>query len=95
MDPARPRLRRIALWLYSAQVLLNVLWSALFFTMHRPDLALIEIAVLDLVLLGMVVTFARLDRLAGALLLPYLLWLGLATAINIEVVRLNAPFTAG
>ena len=46
-------------------------------------------AVLDAVVLAMVVSYGRLDRRAGACIVPYALWLGLATAINVWIVRVH------
>jgi tryptophan-rich sensory protein len=75
-----------ALMLYGAQCVLNVGWSLLFFTMQRPDIALWELVALDASLLGMVWTYGRISRLAALLLLPYLGWLILSTAINVWIV---------
>lgn len=79
-----------ALMLYGAQFVLNVGWSLLFFTMQRPDIALWELVALDASLLGMVWTYGRISRLAALLLLPYLGWLLLSTAINIWIVMYNS-----
>lgn len=77
---------RRALQLYAAQLVFNVLWSLLFFTLHRPDLALIDIAVLDVLVLMMVASYGRVHRASGWLLVPYAVWLGLATTINVWIV---------
>ena len=66
-----------------------MLWSLFFFAMERPDLALYEILVLDIVVILMVVMYGRLDRTAGWMLVPYPIWLVLATAINVWVVLNN------
>lgn len=83
--------RRIspALGVFGTQLVLNGLWSALFFGLHRPDLAFAEIVVL-LVLIGAnVVVFGRVSRAAGVMLLPYLAWTGFAAALNFAIWRLN------
>ena len=80
---------RAALAIYTVQLVLNMLWSFFFFAMQRPDLALIEILVLDIVVVVMVAMYGRIDRTAGWLLVPYPIWLVLATAINIWVVLNN------
>ncbi|QBB71007.1 tryptophan-rich sensory protein [Pseudolysobacter antarcticus] len=77
----------IALWLL--QLLLNGLWSWLFFGLHRPDLALIDIALLIIVLLTTVLAFARVDRIAAWLLLPYLAWVSFASMLNLSLWQLN------
>jgi tryptophan-rich sensory protein len=73
---------------------LNVLWSLLFFRLQRPDWALWEVGVLWLSIVAMMVVLGRHSRRAWLLLLPYLLWVAYAAAINAAVVRLNAPFGA-
>jgi benzodiazapine receptor len=74
---------------------LNILWSALFFRLHRPDWALIEVPFLWLSILVPIVLFARYSKAATAFLLPYLAWVSFAAVLNLEIVKLNglaAPF---
>jgi translocator protein len=71
---------------------LNIAWSALFFSMRRPDWALIEVVPLWLSIVGLIVVCRRHDRWAPAWLLPYLLWVAFAAALNAAVVQRNAPF---
>ena len=78
-----------ALGLYGLQLVANALWSFFFFPMERPDLALIDIFALDAMVIGMTVLYGRIDRTSGLLLLPYVVWLGLATAINVWIVLYN------
>lgn len=75
--------------LYGAQLVLNVLWSVLFFTLHRPGLALIEIVLFLALLVTLQVRFARTDRLAGLLWSPYVVWVGFATVLNGTIWWLN------
>jgi tryptophan-rich sensory protein len=77
--------------LFAVNGLLNVLWSALFFRLHRPDWALIEVVFLWLSILLPILVFSRYSKAASALLLPYLAWVTLAGFLNLEIVRLNAP----
>ena len=69
---------------------MNALWTPLFFGLHRPGLAFAEIIVLDLAVLATLIAFGRVKRLAGALLVPYLLWVLFATVLNGTIWRLNA-----
>jgi tryptophan-rich sensory protein len=69
-----------------------MLWSALYFTLQRPDWALIEVAVLWLSIVALIIVCGRVSRLAGWLLVPYLLWVSFASVLNLAVVRLNGPF---
>jgi benzodiazapine receptor len=78
-----------AMILYGAQCVLNAGWSLLFFTLQRPDIALWELALMDLVLLGMVWSYARISFISALLLVPYVAWLALSTAINIWIVIHN------
>ena len=71
---------------------LNIAWSAVFFTLRRPDWALAEVATLWLTILVLIVFLARFSRPASLLLVPYLAWVSFAAYLNFEVVRLNAPF---
>jgi len=71
---------------------LNILWNAIFFAMKRPDLALIEVFFLWLSILALVLLFAQVSTIAAVLMLPYLVWVGVASALNLAIVRLNPPF---
>lgn len=80
---------RPALVLFVVQLALNAAWSWLFFGVRSPALAGIEILFLWAALGATVLAFWRVDRLAGALLLPYLLWVGFAAVLNFRLWRLN------
>ncbi len=80
---------RTALQVYGLQLVFNVLWSLFFFTLHRPIWALVDIAILDVLVVSMVILYGRVDRMAGWFMVPYAVWLGLATAINTWIVLNN------
>lgn len=83
--------RRAMVWAFVANGVLNVLWSLLYFKLHRPDWAMIELPFLWLsVLVAMLVL--RPVRIASWMLLPYLVWVGVAAALNWETICLNGPF---
>lgn len=86
------RARSWLLSLFFINALLNVLWSALFFTAERPDWALAEVITLWVSVLALVLFLGRLDRRAGLLLVPYLVWVGFAGWLNAAIVTLNGPF---
>ena len=86
-QPSAPRSR--GLILFSVQMLLNFSWSPTFFGAHAIDVALLIIIANAVLLALTIASFWRLRPLAGALLLPYLAWLCLATALNFETGRLN------
>ena len=81
---------KLALALFAAQLILNVCWSAIFFSAHLPGLAFAELVVLWLLILATLVAFWPLSRTAGWLMLPYLLWVAFAGALNYAIWRLNA-----
>ena len=82
--------QRRALGLFLAQLLLNALWTPLFFGLHNPALAFAEIVVLWLVLATTLRSFWLVKKAAGLLLVPYLAWTTFAAALNFAIWRLNA-----
>jgi tryptophan-rich sensory protein len=78
-----------ALILFAMQLGLNLLWSLLFFGLQQIGLAMAEIAILLLAIALNAAMFWRIDRLAGALFVPYLLWVGYATVLNGSLWILN------
>lgn len=81
---ARPAVRR-ALALFVGQFVLNLLWTPAFFGLRRPDLALLVILGLLVVVGATIVAFTRIDRRAGILLVPYLLWTLFAMVLNATI----------
>jgi tryptophan-rich sensory protein len=76
------RAARTALSLFLAQLAVNALWSWLFFGWHMGALAFADIVLLWALIVAMLIAFWRIRPLAGALLLPYLLWVSFASANN-------------
>jgi translocator protein len=81
--------RARAIAIFVLQLAFNALWSPVFFGLESPQLALAVIVAMLLSLALTLVLFWRLDRVAGALLIPYFLWVCYATAVNLGVVILN------
>jgi len=79
----------VALGLFLFQLFLNALWSYLFFGLHRPDFAFIDIVALWLVILVNTFEFWRVSTPAGLLMLPYLAWVSFASVLNLQLWRLN------
>lgn len=71
------------------QLGLNALWSYLFFGLHNPFLALIEIILLWLMIFETYNQFKKIDKIAGYLLIPYLAWVSFATILNASIWWLN------
>lgn len=85
---ATPAVRR-GLVLFVAQLALNALWSWLFFAWHEGALALADIVLLWALILATLVAFWRVRPLAGALLVPYLLWVSFAAALTYALWQRN------
>lgn len=81
--------QRTALLLFMAQLVLNALWTPLFFGLHSPGLALAEIIVLLVAVSATIHSFRRVSPLAAALLVPYLAWGCFATALTFTLWRMN------
>jgi len=80
---------RPALRTFGVQLALNAAWSGLFFGMHAPGWAFLELLFLWAALLATVLQFRRLDGPSAWLLAPYLAWVTFAGVLNFTVWRLN------
>jgi len=80
---------RIALTLFVIQLILNALWTPLFFGLRMPLVALIEILMLWAAILVTTVAFAKVSVTASLLLVPYLLWTSFATVLNAAIWLMN------
>lgn len=87
-----PGWRLCVLAMFVLNALLNGLWSVLYFRWQRPDWSQVEVVALWLSVLALVVGVWPLSPLASALLLPYLVWVAIAAALNRATVQLNGPF---
>lgn len=74
---------------YAVQLVLNLLWPALFFKAHKIKLALIDISLLLVAVATTFVLFKPVNPLAANLLIPYLAWVAFATFLNYKYVQLN------
>jgi translocator protein len=79
--------RALSLWL--VQLVVNAAWPGVFFGLSAFGWGIVVIVVLDLLVAATIVTFRRWDGWAAALLVPYLLWILYATALNVAVWQLN------
>lgn len=85
----------LPLGIYLLQLLLNAAWTPLFFGLHRPDLAFLDIAMLCLLITATIAVFYPISPSAAFLLLPYLLWVTFAAALNFSIWRLNPETIVG
>jgi translocator protein len=80
---------KTALIVYGVQLLLNTLWSILFFGMKNPGLALVEILILLSTIILTTVLFYKIRPVTLWLLLPYILWVSFASFLNYTIWSLN------
>jgi tryptophan-rich sensory protein len=85
-------LRRLTI-LFWLNGLLNILWSILYFRFQRPDWSLYESVFLWLSVLAILLTIRKISSKYSLYLLPYLIWVTIAIVLNLDIVRLNGPFT--
>ena len=78
-----------ALKFFIIQLALNALWSVLFFGLQNPMLALIEIVLLWLMIYETYIKFGKIDKIAGYLFVPYILWVSFAAILNASLWWLN------
>jgi len=81
--------RGFAIALFGVQLVMNLIWSPLFFGAHQVSLALILIVALFFAALATTIAFGRIRPLAAWLLVPYLAWLVIASALNWQIDRAN------
>jgi benzodiazapine receptor len=80
---------QIALAVFGVQFVLNVLWSFLFFGLKSPFLGLVDIILLWIMIAITIVLFHQIKKSAAYLLLPYIVWVSIATALNYAIYVLN------
>lgn len=81
---------KTAVLLYHIQLVLNLFWTVAFFGMHNPLLALCDIAVLQLFNIATAVSFSKIDKIGGALFVPYILWVSFASILNFFIWIANS-----
>ena len=85
----RNREVRMALAVFTVQLILNVLWSVVFFGFRSPLAGLIVIGILGVAILLTLLYFFKVSQLAGFLLVPYIAWVSVAVALNTSILILN------
>ena len=78
-----------ALIIFGIQLILNPLWSLVFFGLRSPVFGFIEISILWIFIFLTLVNFFKMSRIAGFLLLPYIFWVSFAALLNFSIWRLN------
>lgn len=75
--------------IYLMQLTLNIMWSFIFFYAHQIGVALVEIVLLLLIVIINAVVFYRINKVAGLLFIPYILWVSFATVLTYNIFILN------
>lgn len=80
---------KLAVYIFSVQLLLNALWSPVFFGAQKLGLALVIIALMWVSIVATIIAFYKVRKGAAYLLIPYLAWVSFATYLNFALWRLN------
>ncbi len=80
---------KVPLRLFATQLLLNLLWTFLFFGLRSPAVAFFEILLLAVGIVATIVAFRQIDKWAELLMVPYLLWILFASVLNGAIWYLN------
>jgi translocator protein len=83
-----------ALWLFTAQLVVNAAWSWAFFGLRSPAFGIVVILPFLLLVVLTTIAFWRLDAVSGWMMLPYPIWVSFATYLNVGIWWLNRPVTA-
>lgn len=86
---ALPYQKNNAMIVFGLQLGLNFCWSIVFFRFHSPALALANIVLMLIFIFITMISFAPLSRLASLLLVPYILWVGFASVLNLTIWSMN------
>jgi translocator protein len=81
---------RAAMYIFSAQFFVNIFWNFLFFGLESPLLGLVSIIIMWVLIALTIKEFYRISKKAGIVLIPYIIWVSIATALNFYVLVLNA-----
>lgn len=81
--------KSLGIFLFSAQMLLNIIWSPVFFYFHDIKLAFVIIVLMLIFLLFTIISFYQISRISAYLLIPYFIWVCFATYLNYGFMNLN------
>ncbi|MEO6497892.1 MAG: TspO/MBR family protein [Chitinophagaceae bacterium] len=88
-QPKTTYCRTTAIAFFIVQLALNFFWSILFFNLHHPALAFLDIVLLWISILLMTIFFYKVKPLAGLLQIPYICWVSFASVLNYSIWQLN------
>jgi tryptophan-rich sensory protein len=81
--------KKNALKWYGTQLVLNAIWTPIFFGLKNPALAFIDIILLWTAILMTIITFSKISKNAAYLMIPYLLWVTFAAILNLSIIIIN------
>lgn len=81
--------KKTAFWLFWIHLFFNAIWSVIFFGLQNPLFALIDIAIIWLLIIVLIVKFWKISKWSAYLLIPYLLWVSFASVLNYFIWYLN------
>ncbi len=84
-----PNYKRFHFKLYINQLFINYLWSFMFFFLRNPTWAFINIIILITIVSITTIQFSKINKTAGYLMLPYLIWISFASVLNLAIIILN------
>jgi translocator protein len=77
------------MYIYFIHLLVNASWSVVFFALHQIFLALLVIVVIILLVAWLIKLYYPINKFSAVLMVPYLVWLGFAFALNLNILLLN------
>ncbi|HLD39141.1 MAG TPA: TspO/MBR family protein [archaeon] len=86
---SKSKIKERALQIYGFQLFLNLVWSLLFFGLRNPLYGLIDIVLMWIAIAATIFMFYKVNKKSAALLIPYIIWVTIATALNYYVLVLN------
>lgn len=81
--------KRVAMVVFFGHLVLNTLWSIIFFGLNNPFFAFVEIVILWISILITAFLFFRIKKIAGILFIPYIVWVSFASVLNFSIWQLN------
>lgn len=80
---------KTAMYVFGVQLILNILWSVIFFGLKSPLFGFIEIVILWIAILVTMIKFYKISRASAYILVPYIIWVTIAAALNFSILILN------
>jgi tryptophan-rich sensory protein len=86
---SKTKTRKVFFIVFGIQLILNALWSLLFFGLKSPSLGLVDIILLDIIVIITIIYAKSISKFAAILLIPYLVWIIIASILNFAILLLN------